>query len=188
MRCFLALGLPEPLKGALWQLQEAFKGSQADVKWVDRHHFHLTFCFFKKVEEEPLERWVRDLTITLKAFPPFRLELKGVGAFPTVDHPRVIWAGVVSTHPLNDLYREIRCSAEWDETIREENRKGLPWKPHVTLGRVRPEGKTGSLTAYLKKIGETALGSFPASDLVVMESRLDRKGPLYTERYQIRLK
>lgn len=63
-----------------------------------------------------------------------RLRVREVGAFPALARPRVVWLGVEPTPRLELLHHEVEsaCAALGFEV------EGRPFRPHVTLGRVRP--------------------------------------------------
>ncbi|MFB6147672.1 MAG: RNA 2',3'-cyclic phosphodiesterase, partial [Candidatus Nanohaloarchaea archaeon] len=88
---------------------------------------HITLQFFEDLDQAELEK-VEEALESIQV-EPFTAELAGVGAFPSRDYIRVVWAGAES-EKLHDLHAEA-------------SRHGIPenneheFQPHVTLARVK---------------------------------------------------
>ena len=94
IRSFLAIEFPESLKEVIADYLQDLKQVPSKIKWVSPGQSHLTLKFFGSISEELIERISRDLLRVLVDCPPFHLSLKGIGAFPNLFRPRVIWAGL----------------------------------------------------------------------------------------------
>ncbi|MCX5680153.1 MAG: RNA 2',3'-cyclic phosphodiesterase, partial [Candidatus Omnitrophica bacterium] len=134
MRAFIAIELSEEIKTVLHQVQSHLKYSGADVKWVEKENIHLTLKFLGEISEDKLKRIEEILDEIGKLFKPFELTLKDVGAFPKIESPRVIWAGLdkgakESTEIVRRLDKELS-----DIGFEPETR---PFAAHLTIGRVR---------------------------------------------------
>ena len=110
-----------------------------------------------------------------ESYQPFQTTLNQLGAFPNLRRPRVIWIGgselqESAARLANDIdHRMTKLSFE------PENR---PFKPHLTLGRVRQGRRVDELTDYLKTF---ELRPIPlALDRVVLfQSTLTPQGAIY---------
>ena len=94
MRAFIGIRLPDEIREALARLQEELGASGADVKWVAPSSLHVTLKFLDEITEaqrQPVEASLRRLAGTE---PGFALGLDGVGAFPSMSAPRVVWVGL----------------------------------------------------------------------------------------------
>lgn len=68
---------------------------------------------------------------------PFRMVIKGIGAFPNRKNPAVIWAGVEKNTELMELQRRVsNLTKEYANEFKKRS-----FKPHITLGRVKNEEK-----------------------------------------------
>jgi 2'-5' RNA ligase len=94
MRTFIAIELSEEIRSALGQVQSHLKYAGADVKWVNPQNIHLTLKFLGEVDEKKLEKVKTALDGVAASSRAFELSLKEIGAFPAVDHPRVVWVGL----------------------------------------------------------------------------------------------
>src|SRR3989338_5878109 len=94
MRTFIAIELSEEIRNTLAQIQSHLKYAGADVKWVEKDNIHLTLKFLGEISEEKAKQVTATLDDIAKETKPFEISLKDLGAFPAIDHPRVIWVGL----------------------------------------------------------------------------------------------
>ncbi len=111
----------------------------------------------------------------LAQFDVFRLGVIGLGAFPDLKRPRVIFVKATDDPPsLEEMYRRLNDKLG-RVGVRREKR---PFRSHVTLGRVR---QVGAVTLNLDKTTlERDFGSMEVSELTFMMSQLTPQGPVYT--------
>jgi 2'-5' RNA ligase len=86
---------------------------------------------------------------------PFDMQLSGVGAFPNFRRPRVVWMGVEAEPRLELLHHDVEVAAA-DAGYEVE---GRPFRPHVTLARVRealPADRARTLARAAKAIAFSA--------------------------------
>jgi RNA 2',3'-cyclic 3'-phosphodiesterase len=187
LRAFIAVEVSEAVAERAGAIIERLRASEAgDVKWVQPHHFHLTLKFLGETRRADLPALSEALREVAARAAPFTLELSGVGAFPNVRRPRVVWLGAsAGGEALVGLAgaTETACAAlGWS---REEK----AYHPHLTLGRVRerPRGAAGrapagpeALTRALEGESEAAAGDTRVERIVLVRSELQRGGPVYT--------
>lgn len=170
MRLFLALNLPEELRHALHAaagpLREAVPRG---IGWARPEALHLTLKFLGDVESQRMEALVPALRDVAGAHVPVRLALRGVGAFPSLARPRVVWLGIEATPRLELLQHDLEaaCARHGFEV------EGRPFRPHITLGRVRPGATPASLAALAVAAGRCdATADVVVESVDVMESTL----------------
>src|SRR5574341_2352020 len=96
IRTFIAIELDDEPKHALADLQSRLKrerGSNA-IRWVTTEKIHLTLKFLGNIQADVLPALQHAVSDACAGTPPFTLELCGVGAFPNVNRPNVVWVGV----------------------------------------------------------------------------------------------
>jgi RNA 2',3'-cyclic 3'-phosphodiesterase len=185
MRLFLALNVPEATRQAMHDaaapLREAAPG---EVGWTAAERVHLTLKFLGEQPDDTPERLAAALAGPLARHRPVELELRGVGAFPAMRRPRVVWVGVRPEPRLELLHHdvEVACEALGFEV------EGRPFRPHLTLGRARPGaaadlGRRLATAARLVQLRETAL----VDTVDVMRSEPAAGGSRYTVLHQVRL-
>src|ERR1700693_1493125 len=105
VRAFIALRLDAAVDGAIAALIERLRAPQNDVRqndipedgirWVRRANFHLTLFFLgPSVARERLAPIAEALGTIAGASAPFEISARGVGAFPNLARPRVVWVGL----------------------------------------------------------------------------------------------
>lgn len=189
IRSFIAIELPGEVKASLTRIQAQLKsGSRAPAKWVDPAVMHLTLKFLGYVDAGIIGSITLALGEACKSISPFRLEMNGLGVFPSARSVRVVWAGLTGELEKLSLLQK-RIDAALDPLgFRAEARS---FTPHLTLARVREEArpeerqKLGELVAAA---GTVPANSFSADAVHLMKSQLMRTGPVYTRLFSITLK
>src|SRR3954466_13821205 len=94
IRTFIAVDLAAGVKSRVTALQEKLGRSATGVKWVPPSNFHLTLLFLGEVEQLEVVSICRVVQKRAKTHAPFTLEVAGVGAFPNLRRPKILWAGI----------------------------------------------------------------------------------------------
>lgn len=134
MRAFLALPVVAPALQQIESLFEQLKTAVDGVRWAPVQTVHITLHFFGSIDDDSVARALQELQPVFAAQAPIRLQLRGLGAFPSEARPRVLWCGVAGdTDALRDL--DQRCA----EALAGAGFpvEGRPFQPHCTLGRPR---------------------------------------------------
>ncbi len=98
---------------------------------VPPHNLHLTLRFAGRIDAVTLERWSAALSEI--SAPRLTVSLRQPGAFPHPKRATVVWLGVES-RGLEQLAAEVEEAASAAGLSSEER----PFRPHVTLSRLRP--------------------------------------------------
>lgn len=175
MRAFFAILLSEETRKNLGQCRDDLKASFDNVKWVENENFHVTLSFLGEIDQRMVDLLIKGIQQVSGEITPFEMNLFGLGAFPGLAKPRVIWAGIrEGSEEIKSVYREV------DKFLRTlgftEDKK---FSPHVTIGRVRSQLDSQGLVSCSKKVGE--LGREKVQGISLMESALTSKGPVYSE-------
>ena len=172
IRAFLALPLAEAFESWVQPVIEKLRTQYPEVKWVQPNQIHVTLHFFGQVETNEIPTISDCVLPVTSASKPLDLFLKGIGAFPNLERPRVIWAGIEG---------EVERLGELHKNLEDRFQKaGFPcegrmFKPHLTLGRMR-EGKR--LASFrIPEFGPTERKQI--SELILYKSTLTPAGPVY---------
>ena len=184
MRTFIAIELSDEIKDALDRIESHLKYSGADVKWVAEENIHLTLKFLGEIDEKKCEKVKAALDEIAKSTASFEISLKDIGAFPKIEFPRVIWAGLDK-----GAKESTELAAKIDEALSAIgfDRETRPFAAHLTIGRVRsPKNK-----AELKeKMDSCILQPTPYTQTVIFvslfHSKLTPTGPIYTKLHEAR--
>jgi 2'-5' RNA ligase len=166
-----------PLRAALGAQIEGLRGVGGGVSWVAPDNLHVTLKFLGHVPQSLLEHVSAALARVAPEHAGFDLEVRGLGAFPGVSRPRVIWAALGGDAPALAGLAAAVDAALGAIGVPPESR---PFAPHVTLGRARHPGRDAALTQALAAGATRAFGQFRVGELVLMRSDLSPRGPRYT--------
>ncbi len=182
MRLFVAVPLPEAVKGALEETGKLLGRGlpRGAVRWVRPAQMHLTLFFLGETAVSRLPSIQNELALLGKHHAPFLLRLNGLGAFPNQRKPRVIWAGLGGdVAALQALQADVTgrlVNLGWQAEKR-------PFRPHLTLGRVRDFRRVQQMNwdvgVESLEIGVTAIR--------LMQSELRPSGAVYTVKQTVLL-
>ena len=187
LRMFMAVEISEEAARRAGEIAARLQGSDpGHVKWVEPRHFHLTMKFLGATRRADVPRLGEALRDLAAGVAPFDLELTGVGAFPSLRRPQVIWLGIAAGGAgLASLASGAQDVCETLGWTREER----PFHAHLTLGRLREPPRGGKpeasrdLTPLIRAMEaerDAAAGTTLVNRLVLMESQLPPRGPIYT--------
>ena len=177
-RTFIAIPIPEPIGLKIGRKQAELTPELPGYRWTVSSPFHLTLAFLGDVKNRDLHELCRAVTTAAEPFGRIELRLEGLGAFPSPQKPRVVWAGVTAPdlNPLFDLRKAI-VQAATQAGYRPDDPR---FHPHITLGRIKSDrGPACDLTEIIAREQTWSAGSFTAVEVVTYASTLDPKGPSY---------
>jgi len=188
IRTFIAVDLPSSVLDALGQvsqqLQEKLPGTP--VRWVDFQKMHLTLKFLGDISTENIGMVEKILQSEASKHPVMEIGIGGIGAFPKMRHPRVIWIGVEAPPDLNDLRRGIedgvaRLGYNYDK---------YEFTPHLTLGRISRKASARDVRAVGDVLHEFQVGFIGVARIDAVHlysSDLRPEGAKYTCLYSAQL-
>lgn len=184
MRTFVAIELSDEVRDALALAQAHLRYAGADVKWVERQNMHLTLKFLGNVPEARIPELTAALDRTCGALPAFAISLDDIEAFPSVDFPKVVWAGI-----RQGRNETIDLAARIDDAVSAFGfaKESRPFAAHLTIGRVRSGVNKDALkekmsTAQLKPVHQTV------DTVTLFKSTLTPAGPVYAKLHEARLR
>ncbi|HLL76348.1 MAG TPA: RNA 2',3'-cyclic phosphodiesterase [Pyrinomonadaceae bacterium] len=147
------------------------------VGWEREEKLHLTLKFFGGVEPERLPGLSDALALAAASARPFSLSLEQAGVFPTPARPSVLWLGLAD--PSGELAR-LQLRLEDECAAANFPREQKPFRPHVTLARVRTATReTRSLARQHLELAFEPV-TFGVSEIVLVSSRLGPGGSVHT--------
>lgn len=139
IRAFIALPIASEDQETLAAVRSAAPNG-APVRWLPPTSLHLTLKFLGDVTPDRMDALGRALAAFAWEGGPFRFTLGGVGAFPSLARPNVLWVGVAAgVEPL------VRIAGAVDRCVRAVGfpRERRRFTPHLTIGRVKATGEPG---------------------------------------------
>lgn len=178
IRAFLALEFPASVGEKIAGYIESLKKVAPETRWVNSRQVHLTLKFFGSLEQETLDRIANALAPLCSSTAPFRLTLTGVGGFPKLLRPRVIWVGLGGQKEhLKGLQQAVEETLSPLGIAREDR----PFHPHLTLGRNKIPEANESLYHHLRNWAEPESEPFRVDEVILFQSDLKRGGSVYTK-------
>ncbi len=181
IRTFIALSMSSEIATRLEEVITQLKAELKDapVRWVAPGNVHLTLKFLGNVRPSDIEA-LKDLLQTVAGrHASFDIRLGGLGAFPHLNRPRVIWVGIEAPSMLFALQQDIE-----DEVARlgfaRENKK---FSPHLTIGRVTDKAGAqdyNRLSQVLAHEKVDAIGALHVAHVDLYRSDLQPSGARYT--------
>ncbi|MBO9325826.1 MAG: RNA 2',3'-cyclic phosphodiesterase [Roseiflexus sp.] len=179
-RLFIAVELPDTLREELASLQTRLKRDQPPVRWVKPEAMHLTLWFLGDVRDNQIADLKTTLMLSFAGQHAAHIRLGAPGAFPNLQQPQVIWVGLAEG--------EAHLRSWYDALARRLPDLGFPadprpFRPHLTLGRVRREASAEQqqrLGAALRSLKLSSDHMWNLQRVVLFRSDLRPEGPRYT--------
>jgi 2'-5' RNA ligase len=208
-RLFIAITAPEEVKAQLERAQAELRRAlpEARITWTRREQFHLTLKFLGDVQAQRVEGLAGAVRAVCRGLSALDLRAQGVGCFPDLRFPRVLWAGVrderaqpprLPSAVKPDSSDSSDCSdwSDWSETHLARMQRAVEaaaldftterrperFSGHVTLGRVkslrRPEAE--ALARLAQGMEQRNFGQWRADAIEIMRSELSSQGARHT--------
>lgn len=186
VRAFVALRMAPEVEQAvidfIASMRTARDSSRDGVRWSGRNNLHLTLRFLgDRVAASTIERLDAAFGEIATATTCFGIDVRGIGAFPDLERPRVIWVWLESAN-LRALAAQIERAAV-SAGLAPERRN---FTPHLTIGRVRDLTGWNKLRRIIEAVQNRDFGRTAAKSLILYRSILGRDSPTYEELGQYR--
>lgn len=125
----LVLSPHEELWNKIMKVKEEFAEQyQSDhARWGKPHITLANFVQYEMMEERLINR----LKVVGMSYPPFKVELKDFGSYPS----HTIYINVTSKVPVQGLVKEVRHEAQRLMKLNDENKPHFILEPHLTVAR-----------------------------------------------------
>jgi 2'-5' RNA ligase len=170
--------LGDDVRARLGEEIARLRGLSRNVVWTVPENLHVTLKFLGPIEIDQRARVAASLARVAPAVPGFAITLRGLGAFPSLTRPRVIWGGVDDgAHALTGLAGAVERALVPLGFAAEER----GFAPHVTLGRVRQPRRDPTLAEALALAATRDFGAVRVDRIALMRSDLSPKGARHGE-------
>ena len=179
LRVFCAVELSAEVRlrvaGHIDRLRDVVPGVR--VSWEREEKLHITLKFLGEIAQSRLQTLAGAASRAVRSTEPFNLALEGAGAFPARGLPRILWLGITdATGLLAQLQSNLEEECERAGFAREER----PFRPHLTIARIRAPQAARKLARVHQEMGFEAM-EFSVNEMVLMRSELGKAGSSYTE-------
>jgi 2'-5' RNA ligase len=138
-----------------------------EVRWVASDLWHVTVQFLGDLSEPEKHAVVEFLGgwTPPEEWRAVELRVEGVGAFPAVEHARVLWLGIRKNQSLVSAQSHLAQEMEALGFPHDERE----YTPHITLARFRNPRHASDLVGLG---GRKHFGDYKVEELVLMQSVL----------------
>lgn len=177
IRCFVAIEIPEPIQNRLARIQGTLRQQIQKASWVKPGNIHLTLKFLGDVDAENLESIGEEIEAAIGRHHSFSLRIGGIGAFPNLARPRVIWAGVkVGSERVSALTQDIdlalsHCGFSLD---------AKKFNPHLTIARLKGRIDLRPYINQYRQYDRIDGAEMIVNAISLIQSQLHPKGAIYS--------
>lgn len=179
VRLFVACEVPEETRQAITEVIEVLRArSGTAVRWIRPEGIHVTLKFLGEVPVKQLPAIKLAVQEAVLVSSPFELEFSNIGTFGGREGLRIMWVGIAGdVLRLEKLVRDV--NAALGVVGFEAERR--PFRPHLTLGRVRDEIPTRQRAEIEVAVGkmEVPPATWRTNQVSLMRSRLTAAGAQY---------
>jgi len=177
IRTFVAVDLPDTVAASIRVLQNELRDQKFKIKWVRTDNLHLTLKFLGDTRADRIAVVNQALENAAAMGSPMTLGARGLGVFPGIRRPRVVWVGIDG-----DVDTLMRLQQAIDGTLASA---GFPpetrsFKAHLTIGRVKGRVDTGRLLEVVQHYQRYRSESFQIKRFGLIQSDLKPQGPQYS--------
>jgi len=181
MRTFIAIPFNQELIQKMTETRKELKtGIKRGVTWADPSKTHLTLKFLGEIDVNQVVEINKVLAAVCRDSSSFEIFCNGIGCFPNLQQPRVIWIGIKHESKLFDLQLLIE-NACYSAGLPKEEKK---FSPHFTLGRIRenlPSSDLEFLQGVAKIEQERPPVGLTVDQIILFKSQLFQTGPVYSQ-------
>ena len=185
IRAFIAIDLTQDIRNQIDAVTQKLRcqGNTNSIRWVPAHNIHLTLKFLGEVSSTNLELLKKIISQEASRNQSFEFSVKGLGAFPSVHRPRVIWVGIDAPPSLLTLQKGIENETQRLGYTNEDR----GFSPHLTLGRISHNASPNEVRQIGDILSHTEvgfLGKTVVRNIDLFRSDLHPTGAVYTSIFQ----
>jgi 2'-5' RNA ligase len=183
IRTFIAVKIPDDIKREADKLIVSLKSFGPDVRWVRAANLHFTLRFLGDIEQDDVEKLSEAIKKNIAGIKSFPLKLSGLGCFPNMRRPRVVWVGGDGDM---DTFKSLAVQVEAACLETGFGKADKPFSAHLTIGRIKiPRG----IDQLIRKLESTQFESeeFAVDRVIIYKSDLSPRGPTYTSLAEVEL-
>ncbi|MGH7930446.1 MAG: RNA 2',3'-cyclic phosphodiesterase [Candidatus Binatia bacterium] len=175
IRAFIAVEIDPAVLQCIVQATDELRPKISDIRWAPQANCHLTLKFLGAIDEGQIDNIGAVLERALSPFPRCIINAKGLGVFPDVKRPRILWVGIEGK-PLASLAERVETALAPLGFEKEQR----TFTPHLTIGRWRAFKRSArDLRDVLEKWKEHDFGGSTVCEVKLFQSILNPRGAEY---------
>ena len=177
IRCFIAVEIPDTIKNKLVHIQGTLRKQIQKASWVKPNNVHLTLKFLGDVDPDNLESIAEAIERVTSLHRSFVLHIGGLGAFPNLARPRVIWVGVrVGGEHVSSLAQDINMALSECGFPLDAKKFG----PHLTIARLKARLDLRPYTNQYRQYDRINGAEMSVNSISLIQSQLHSTGAIYS--------
>jgi len=189
LRTFIAVEIPSHIQQAIQQKTELLRRALGTtlVRWVPIQNVHLTLKFLGDISPANVDILTQMLGTAADSCAAFEMHFSGLGSFPSLRRPRVLFVGIQAPAGLEALYHAIESACARLGYASEER----GFSPHLTIGRVKQDASKVDQQKIREMLAVTkidSLGTAGVDSVHLYKSELKPTGAVYTQIFSAPLK
>jgi 2'-5' RNA ligase len=177
IRAFIAFELPQSVLSSVRSVQDRLRSFGFQIRWVPPVNIHLTLKFLGDIQTADVEKIGNAVTRSVADATPLSLFVEGVGVFPDMRRPRVLWLGISGQL---DALKQLQKRLEVQLSLSGYPKERRPFRGHLTLGRIKGKIDTQKLQFAMDACKDFRSSPFVASEVCLIQSRLKPAGAEYS--------
>lgn len=179
-RCFLAIDIDSDLIQNIVKVQEEFKNTNNNVKYVEEENLHFTLKFFGDIDKDKIFE-VKSCILKVLNEINFKdnfsneISIKGIGTFPNKNYMKVLWVGCENSEFITKLHDALDL-----EFKKIGFKLDKQFKTHITIGRIRNLKDKNEFKSKIEKLENFEIGNMNIEKISLKISELTSKGPIYS--------
>lgn len=177
VRLFLSISPPPETIAQLVTEQSSLRsrlfdrfGDELAIRWTKPSQFHITFIFLGNLFLHQTDRIRDEVKTTIAANRTLpTMELSGLGCFPRIRSPRVLWIGVRQNSQLEKLQTALMERLTPHLALDDRDL----FSPHITLGRIKAKGVPRDFAEFITELSRSQsspVASWTAKSVSLMQS------------------
>jgi 2'-5' RNA ligase len=177
IRAFIAVEIDHRVIDKISAAINELKSQVLGIRWVAAANIHLTLKFLGNVDDAQVDRIGAALEEQLHPFPRFTINAKGLGVFPDLRRPKILWVGLAGIE-LASLALRLESALQPLGFAPEER----SFTPHLTIGRWRQTDRASkTLGQSLESWKGYQFGATDVDKVILFHSTLKPEGAIYTK-------
>ena len=176
MRLFIAVNFTAKDRRKIRSAVRPLRKQDYPVRWLDPRDYHLTLKFLGTVDPRQLDALTQLTDQVAAQTSRFPLDIRSVGAFPTIRLPRTLWVGVDPSPALRCLKQDL----EWAMSSGGYERETRAFHPHITIGRADQTAGAGAFRGLDDAAADVGFHlGVPLKSIDLVRSHLSKDGAHY---------
>lgn len=175
-RCFVAIEIPVHVQRVFEKIQNELRTEIGKASWTKIGKFHLTLKFLGDVKKDSISDVCNAIDKVAIKQKPFYLEFGGIGTFPNLSRPRVLWIGLKQGGNITTGLSKYINNALFHCDVKSDER----FHPHVTLARLRQQKDLREYVDLFEEYQTIQNTSMAVDEITLVKSELHPNGAIYT--------